>query len=298
MSQIEAIPTEYKKIVFDSKSEAIFARCLDLAGQKWQYHPGKILGHNWDFLIFPSVREQKLEWLILGDRYISAEGVDTNAVTPPFLIEYKPKQPTSTYVQRLMRGLQAKPCNSFLVWGSPYNGVNEQTGTTYVPFPLFASFSDSGFLDRCSQAPAQYVRDGFIGKFHTQSGILGISELHVQEARRYRFDLEDSIEPAEHFIKMVNEESYTKISQASLLYSQGNLLDVWKLVASSVGGMLGDFAMLVGFVIEQNDEWTVFFHKGLYKGPEYCGRNENRLILQNALSKALGKNVSIKFTVA
>lgn len=35
----EAIPTEYKGIMFKSKSEAIVARGFDLAGLLWKYEP-------------------------------------------------------------------------------------------------------------------------------------------------------------------------------------------------------------------------------------------------------------------
>jgi hypothetical protein len=46
---MDAIKTEYKRIIFDSKSEAVFARTLDLGGHQWIYHPPEHCGHVWDF---------------------------------------------------------------------------------------------------------------------------------------------------------------------------------------------------------------------------------------------------------
>ena len=100
---IKASPTEYKRIKMRSKSEAIFARCLDLtcgSGSENEpsfiYEPNTInnqfsLGRSWDFLVFR-------EW---------------NGVRIAILIELKPSLPTDTYVEKI-RSIAATDVKRFL----------------------------------------------------------------------------------------------------------------------------------------------------------------------------------------
>ena len=86
-------PTEYKGTVFRSKSEAIFARHLELCGFDWRYEPkpsesfwiGGV--HTWDFLALKFV-----------------EGVEHR-----YFIEYKPSKPTKTYVDNLRKDVSSDP---------------------------------------------------------------------------------------------------------------------------------------------------------------------------------------------
>ena len=100
---MDAIKTEYKRIIFDSKSEAVFARTLDLGGHQWSYHPPEHCGHVWDFLVFRVHMGNKSEQI---------------------LVEYKPKMPTDTYVDELTNRMRHDPKESIVVWGNPWDGVD------------------------------------------------------------------------------------------------------------------------------------------------------------------------------
>jgi len=101
-------PTEYKGVRFRSKSEAVFARCLDLAGWDWDYEPGVYESnpvmsiHPWDFLIS-------------RDEYW---GESTSSVQ--MLIEYKPSRPSNQYVRNTRQGardfLDNRPGRHRLYW--------------------------------------------------------------------------------------------------------------------------------------------------------------------------------------
>lgn len=77
---MKAIPTEYKGTVFRSKSEAIFARAVDMCrcfSATWQYEP--------DFLVPGYTPDFKITFF--------------NTVS--IFLEYKPTKPTKTYVNRV-----------------------------------------------------------------------------------------------------------------------------------------------------------------------------------------------------
>ena len=79
---MKAIPTEYKGIVFRSKSEAIYARSLDLFDNTlWRYEPEELKVGDYvpDFSVI----------------YDLPEGYGHE------VIEYKPAYPTKTYLDRL-----------------------------------------------------------------------------------------------------------------------------------------------------------------------------------------------------
>jgi len=100
---MKPISTEYKGTVFRSKSEAIFARCLDLAGWVTCYEPvnhnnwNSQCGHMWDFGCFNN---------------------DPRTAPHPMLyIEYKPSLPTKTYVRNLRASIHEhwiEKCREFL----------------------------------------------------------------------------------------------------------------------------------------------------------------------------------------
>ena len=89
MKQFKAQKTEYKKHVFDSKSEAILAASWDLSNERnfdkkviWRPHPNifELGDYLPDFFV----------------HYINAEsGISVSA-----LVEYKPKPPTQTYIEK------------------------------------------------------------------------------------------------------------------------------------------------------------------------------------------------------
>lgn len=163
---MKAIKTEYRGIVFDSKSEAVFARTLDIAGLHWIHHPSEHCGHPWDFLIV-------------------ANGIET-------LVEYKPAMPTMTYVRNLTEAMSADPVESILIWGSPWNGKARgdfgRADCCYVAYPIFSSFAKYGWGDFEPMGDCGF--DEPYSNRHEIRHMLGITEPMAQEAMRYRFDLQ------------------------------------------------------------------------------------------------------------
>lgn len=92
-------PTEYKGVRLRSKSEAILARCFDLAGIFWDYEPSNNTGHSWDFF---------------------TSGPWGGEPTDCF-IEYKPCRPTATYVESLMAETASSKIERRVMWGSYWN---------------------------------------------------------------------------------------------------------------------------------------------------------------------------------
>ncbi len=132
---LKPIKTEYKGIVFDSKSEAVFARCLDLAEICFVYHPtdpchgnwyengwkfpkpiddvesndSRCPTHEWDFLTFTNQR-RKLE--IGGSTYYF------NSLLPT-LVELKPSLPNKTYIENI----KSKCSDTNWLWLLVYGNV-------------------------------------------------------------------------------------------------------------------------------------------------------------------------------
>lgn len=168
---MKAIKTEYRGVIFDSKSEAVFARTLDIAGVHWIHHPGEHCGHPWDFLIV-------------------ANSIET-------LIEYKPAMPTMTYVRNLTEAMSANPVESILIWGNPWNGKARgdfgRADCCYVAYPIFSSFAKYGWGD--FEPIADCGVDEPYSNRHEIRHMLGITEPMAQEAMRYRFDLQQNDAP-------------------------------------------------------------------------------------------------------
>jgi len=167
---MDAKKTEYKKIIFDSKSEAVFARTLDLGGHQWIYHPPEHCSHMWDFLVFR---------MHMGD-------------TPmPILVEYKPKMPTNTYVDELTNKMRCDPKESVVVWGNPWDSVDRSIDgpqeCCYRVYPIFCSYGKYGW--------GNFIRladnggDWPTSSRHPTWDVLGITEAMAQEAKNFRFDL-------------------------------------------------------------------------------------------------------------
>jgi hypothetical protein len=121
MESKKAIATEYRGVKYRSKSEAMFAYCLERAGFKFTYEnqdcydlsvslkPNKNIGeidfdtqnfqefyksiHPWDFVL-RHFGEQE----ILQAKYSTLE---IEMLHPTCFIEYKPKDPTMTYMLNL-----------------------------------------------------------------------------------------------------------------------------------------------------------------------------------------------------
>ena len=103
------VETEYRGVVFRSKSEAILARNFDLLGLLWIYEPTRFIqGDLWvpDFWIITPLSS--------GPGFCSR------------ILEYKPRTPTDTYKAKLGRRfdevLQMLPCaDCFLIVADPFD---------------------------------------------------------------------------------------------------------------------------------------------------------------------------------
>ena len=170
---MKAIKTEYKGVykleptVFDSKSEAVFARTLDLAGIEWAYHVDHC-DHNWDFLTW-------------GHNW-----------RPSILVEYKPKMPTNTYIHNLTEKMRDDPRESVIIWGNPWDGFDPEWPVppppcSYIVYPIFTKFGKFGWGNYIPLADHGWNEP--FSTYHNMFGMFGIYEEIVQEAKNYRFDL-------------------------------------------------------------------------------------------------------------
>lgn len=192
---MEAIRTEYKGIVFRSKSEAVFARCLDLSEKTrtWEYETDDGGGlHSWDFRIYVQ-SESDCICEYCGCRHKSLS-------VRPVLVEYKPSEPTQSYVTHLTE--KVRPfvekvtkdhggpfMDSYIVYGNPWHGPQnpELCDCSYIIYPIFSNWAKWGW-GNFNQAGDN--GEAFLFSYrHDITDILGIDESITQEARRYRFDL-------------------------------------------------------------------------------------------------------------
>lgn len=116
---MKAVPTEYKGVVFDSKSEAVFARLLELSGIDLETdHPIRHDGHEWDFLVWSkSLAMFHSRFDNDGDAYTFYN----HKSVQPVLIELKPSRPTAQYIENLKvktDWVQAE--RRIIVWGNPF----------------------------------------------------------------------------------------------------------------------------------------------------------------------------------
>ncbi len=77
--RIQSVPTRYKGVLFDSRTEARWAAFLDRLGVDWSYHPFDLDGWFPDFLLtFPAVQ------------YSNGDGETAVTTEQKFLVEVKP----------------------------------------------------------------------------------------------------------------------------------------------------------------------------------------------------------------
>jgi hypothetical protein len=185
---LAAAPTEYRGVCFDSKSEAVFARLLDLNGIEWVYaHPINHHGHQWDFLI----------WSWDANTFLaSPDGADGNfepyvklVRTRPLLIELKPSPPTVAYMRKLSRrlGEHDQHESRMIVYGNPWqDGVLCKTFGHTSECTYFASLLTNGQWSEFSPL-AGSLGDSLL----TQDFGYGFdSRAKLLQARSYRFDLQ------------------------------------------------------------------------------------------------------------
>lgn len=188
MEMRKAIPTEYKGVRFDSKSEAVFARTLDLAGHDWVYHPGEHCGHAWDFLVFPTHGQRVVQYTCVCGKGFKSQTPIFQLHYRPVLIEYKPSAPTDTYIRNLTVAMSEQPYESIIVWGSPWKpGGTAVSDCCYTAYPIFSSYAKYGWGDFCRAG--DNGEELPMSHRHNIKDMLGITERMAQEAKSYRFDL-------------------------------------------------------------------------------------------------------------
>lgn len=164
--QYEAIPTQYAGVVFRSKSEALFARTLDLLGYAWFYEPDWLRcadGYVPDFLYCPA----------RGDREYAVFSKMTVA-------EYKPQRPTDAYFAQF-RKHELELTSRFPGWIGMFECV-------YGSFYSKNAFLQGEFFD-CNGTLIQ----------HGGRAWPWCAPSTIREARRYRFDIDpERSNDAEH----------------------------------------------------------------------------------------------------
>lgn len=186
------IKTEYSGTVFDSKSEAVFARVLHILGHQYAYHVN-YCGHEWDFLVFRKPTEKsRLVYWFEKLRIVSPFAVET--LDPPILVEYKPSPPTKTYIENLTAKMSKNPEESVLVWGNPWNGVQKvfcgSENLSYVCYPIFTKHDRFGWGDFLQNADNGCDGNPPFSNRHTFQDMFGCDyDYQIQAALKYRFDL-------------------------------------------------------------------------------------------------------------
>lgn len=186
MTQRKAIKTEYGGRVFDSKSEAVFAKCLVLAGQLVWPQEEVVGGHPWDFKILP-LHIFRMECMEEGARNALAPvaeavsgqaGLMVESLFPVYrarrpdllLIEYKPSRPTATYLSNLKEKMEGIKRDYCVVYGSPWSVDFDEPGC-------------SAGYEALSVVDDEWKEEDL---WH----LTGIEREHAKEALEYRFDLE------------------------------------------------------------------------------------------------------------
>ena len=184
----KAIPTEYKGIRFDSKSEAVFARMLDLSGIQWEHsHPILHDGHSWDFLIWIRVRK----WATFCEGgYRNGDPIKGDMKSfdcpggynyKPMLVELKPSKPTETYMKNIARRSDEVLCREYriVVWGNPFSGELQDIGSGWGSLYLAQELArvDQLYTNSTTESlPLSCLLNGF-------------NERCVSDAKNFRFDL-------------------------------------------------------------------------------------------------------------
>jgi hypothetical protein len=179
---IRAIPTEYDGIRYRSKTEAIFARCIDIIGMTAHYEP-KNHSRLWDFEICP-------------------DSLYRSEVKPrvSMLIELKPIKPTLSYAMELREKIRPSvdaawqknnfQFASFIVFGGSLSRKKSLSGSHdnfYKFIPLFPSFENKPFLDQDHEWKVLY-EDGSL-ELMGDAFVKPITHACVAAAQSFRFDL-------------------------------------------------------------------------------------------------------------
>lgn len=165
MKTLQPVETEYSGVVFRSKTEAIFARCLDLANAPWTYEPL--------FMTCSGCHDEPREYV--PDFYVSWPRLwrpsPEDVLCSSGIIEVKPSRPTETWMKRALDDYRAT--TQWAVKGM---------APLYVYFNLWDDpealllSSDMSTMSKEEENPMTYLVEFLLE--------------HWDEAKSYRFDLE------------------------------------------------------------------------------------------------------------
>jgi len=293
--KFKAIPTEYRGIRFDSKSEAVFARLLDLHGIDWEHqHPISHEGHDWDFLLW---LPDYTSFTAFPNGYDVDEGCSTSAreSVRPCLIELKPSEPTDTYLLRLEKG-HGSPQNEMRIvaWGNPWEGGVRN-----------ATYECKELIWNKTWNP---------GRLSWVNGFCGFdSSDRIDEAKSYRFDLAHQVEvlSGKYAQDAINNHRLAKEKKENERLKTEKMwrnlvgvetlelceLDQWRKALRLIDDMVADYAGLAVAVIpDGTDHWNVVFPPGASLVREACEQPHRRSTLEHALAKVLKRTVRLSFS--
>lgn len=136
-----ATPTEYKGVVFKSKTEAVMARAFNLQGYLWNYEPEWTKSDDgWvaDFMLI----------------YQRQEG----AIQIPVVVELKPTAPTSSYKEALAKHYTAikdtgkLPVAFVLLVVNPFDETSERYAEDFLDDGSWSRFSSFAFTTHVKSA--------------------------------------------------------------------------------------------------------------------------------------------------
>lgn len=165
MNPIQAVNTEYKGVIFKSKSEAIIARAMDLLDLCWTYEPEVLRckdGYVPDFIV---------------------KGTMVNAV-----VEYKPAPVTQTYRDSLFERFERFHefgLSTILIIGSPFDALRITMETI---FPRARYRSDQVLIDS-----DKVLKECYEEKSWMPFGSMIEFRAAVFEAKKFRFELESGL---------------------------------------------------------------------------------------------------------
>lgn len=168
----EARKTEYKGVVVRSKCEAIFAACLEIAGNRWEYEPSTDDGVSWDFYVEPS-----------------------GGLASSVLVQYKPSPPSHTVWREWVESERDdNKTPKVLVVGNPFNSeaipVEDRAYAmaTIVRWRRYWTFNRSWIKYHEKTVQESMRFDGA----DTVLEMFGVSKMTLREAMKVRFDLQRS----------------------------------------------------------------------------------------------------------
>lgn len=162
---LQPIETEYSGVVFRSKTEAVFARCLDLAGAPWTYEPVYSRPREYEIQpkdIPPGMEIEGESWtpdfrISIPNKWRHRPGKFLNFTEA--IIELKPKEPTDSYIKttaekyfRLLDYYEQEIAPLIIMWGMWDGDVD----CWFFPFPPDDWIHWSEMISRLGSCPERW----------------------------------------------------------------------------------------------------------------------------------------------